>query len=115
MNISNLATYLGLADCYDGRLALIASAVEDYASQLLGDISYGQKTIQIRNDAEATKRNVLEFLHRNVTSIVSINGTDFSTKVEGTDYKLLTNDKAIVPDLYDYIDNDFGVFDITYW
>lgn len=115
VELSQVKDYLGITTTDDdNQLSAILESVQDSILQMLGDLSQGTKTMQVKNTDLSLKEDRVRFLHKNVTAILTINGVDFTTKTEGTDFIFVDGEEAIIPDLWQYIDNEFGVFTVTY-
>jgi hypothetical protein len=117
VNLSQVKDHLGITSTDDDtRLASILAQVLSNITQLVGDLSFGEKTIQIANTNKYLADGIIGFNHINVTEILSIHDEDFESpaKVAGTDYMLRPDGTAVVLYLDQYITNDFGFFTVTY-
>lgn len=115
VTLNEVKDYLGIplsntAD--DTQIQAILTGVLSTITQLVGDLSYWDKTIQILNTT--VKDGVLWFKHKYVESIKSINGVDYTAKVNGTDYLLRYDGTAVVSGYEGIISNNFGAFDVVY-
>lgn len=110
--LSEIKNYLWIAyDDEDTKLQAILDWVESLLIKHLWDISVWDRTIQVEN--KEVKQETFFIPLINPLSIKTINGTNFSSKVNGTDYFIKNDWNVIVKDLLDYIDNDFWVFTVV--
>ena len=114
VSLADVKTYLDITDCEsDTRLQAILDECEGFLLSYLGNIAKGTKTERV--EKSMCKHNVLPFKIGNVTKINTINGTDFTAKVEGVDYVLNSDGTAEVLNLLDYVlVGDFSTFTISY-
>lgn len=97
----------------DTKLQAILDSVLDKVTKRIGDISSGDKTETIKKTS-LLKDDFLPLSIINPTVLKTIDGVDFTWKVEGSDYLLLENGMVQVIDLLDYITTDFDYFKVTY-
>lgn len=99
----------------DTRITAILGGVEAFVYNIIWDINTGDKTEEINLNIIEEDLETIPLSNYRVTKIKTVNGTDFTSKVDGTDYKIRNNDKVTIKWLCDYLsDLEFNVFDIVY-
>lgn len=115
VSLKSVKDNLGICDDSDDvRLWAILDGIMDDISQKIGNLEAWEKTEIILKDIRMLKSNILPFMQWPVTKIKTIDATDFSAKVSGTDYLILENGTAEVPDLMSLIETEFDSFKIVY-
>lgn len=115
VTLAQVKTNLGITDSSDDtRLWAILDWVLEEIWRRIWDISQWDKTERVNKKMRMLKDDLLPFSIYPVTAIKTIDQTDFTTKVEGSDYVLLDNWTAEVKNLLNYVDSDFETFSITY-
>lgn len=99
----------------DARLQCILDGVEAFVFNIIWDISENDKTESVCTNLLSSDGNTFPLSNKKVTQVKTINGNDFTTKANGTDYLIRANDTVTVPSLCTYLsDLIFDVFSVTY-
>ena len=112
VEIQEVKDYLWITDnSQDVQLQQILDSVNALLVNYIWDYTEWEKTVQIYNNT--VKNWLIWFNHIWVTEINSINWVDFENSAD--QYKLLDDKwQAKVLNLCNYIQNNFGVFDVIY-
>lgn len=115
VTLEQVKDILGICDSLeDTRLQAILDSVLDSIDSRIGNIEAWDKTEKILKTTRLVKDDILPLSCIKPTQIKSIDWVDFTGKVEGSDYLLLDNWTAQVPDLSSYISTDFDYFTVVY-
>lgn len=99
----------------DVRIKAILDGVESFVFNIIGDVSSNDKTETICVSSINQSTETFALGNKNVTKIKTVNLTDFTSKVNWTDYLIRKNDTVTIPWICDLISNlNFDVFDIVY-
>ena len=113
VTLINIKTYLWIVwTSQDTRLQLILDWINESVKNYCWDLSYWEKTIKVKNIM--VKNYTIWLLHKKAVKITSINWNDFNSKVAWVDYIINDSDEIIINDVYNYIQNDFWIFELKY-
>lgn len=98
----------------DSQLECLLDAVEIYIEQIIWDINSGSKIEKI-DFSRIEDNNTIPLGNKKVTQITNVNWTDFTSKVDGTDYLIREDDTVTIENLTSFLSGiKFNIFSITY-
>jgi hypothetical protein len=110
--LSKVKEILGITDTLqDTQLQGILDSALVIAENMI-DISQSDKEIYM--EKSYNRCNEIYGRHPNISALISIDATDFSTKVAGVDYLINSNGTIEVPFLSSYIDTELSSYKVVY-
>lgn len=112
VTLTQVQTYLWLTIWVDSKLTAILDWVNEKVESNVWDISLWVKTMTIKNNTVKNSTFTLDIIEP--TDLTEINWTDISSLVSWIDYLIKSDWDVIIKDLYTYIANDFGYFEVKF-